>query len=318
MSRELSTPPELPPLAEWADTKQTLHLWAQIVGKIRMASAPPRNHWWHVTLYVDVRGLTTRRLQAANGVSFEVAFDFLEHRLVIETDRGLVEAFPLHDGLSVAAFDLQLHRALQELGIDVPIREVPYGMTVETPFPADREHASYDADLVQKLWRAFGWTDTILEEYAGWYCGKTSPVHLFWHGFDLALTRFGADRAPQLPGVDPVTQEAYSHEVISFGFWPGDENVPIPSFYSYTAPEPPGLRDKPLRPETAAWEEQGTGSLARLAYEDVRTADDPRETLLGFFESAYRAGADAAGWDRANLASTSCPSPGVLAKLLGD
>lgn len=303
-----ATPPPLPPLREWADTKLTLHLWAQIVGKIKMATSPPRNHWWHVPLYVDVHGLSTRRLHAANGMSFEIAFDFLVHELVIETDRGGLEKFPLRDGLSVSAFDTTLHAALEALEVDVPIREIPFGITVETPFPADREHASYDPVVVQTLWRALEWCDGVFEEFSGWYCGKTSPVHLFWHSFDLALTRFGGSRAEELPGADAVTREAYSHEAISFGFWPGDENVPEASFYSYTAPEPDGLRQRPLRPDTAAWTDQGAGSLARLPYEDVRAAEDPKATLLSFLESAYRAGAEAAGWDRSDLASSWCPA----------
>jgi hypothetical protein len=303
-------PPPLPPLSEWADTKQTLHLWAQIVGKVRMASSPPRNHWWHVPLYVTVRGLTTRRLHGADGSSFEIDFDFLEHRLVVRTDRGELETFPLRDGLSVSEFDTKLHATLQALGIDVPIREIPFGVPVTTPFTSDREHASYEPEIVQRFWRALEWADAVFEEFAGWYCGKTSPVHLFWHSLDLAVTRFGGGRAPTLAQADPVTREAYSHEAISFGFWPGDENVPDASFYSYTAPEPEGLRQGALRPDTAVWTDQGGGSLARLSYEDVRAAADPRATLLNFLESAYRAGADAAGWDRAELASTWCPGPG--------
>jgi uncharacterized protein DUF5996 len=309
--------PLLPPVAEWADTKQTLHLWVQIVGKVKMASSPPRNHWWHVPLYVDVRGLTTRRLHGANGVTFAIEFDFLEHRLVIETDRGAIETFPLRDGLSVSEFDKKLHSTLSGLGIDVAIHENPFGVDITTPFPADREHASYDPEMVQRLWRVLEWSDTILEEFAGWYCGKTSPVHLFWHSFDLALTRFGGRRAPELAEADPVTREAYSHEAISFGFWPGDEKTPDPSFYSYTAPEPDGLRQGRLRPETAVWTDQGAGSLAKLAYEDVRSAASPRATLLSFLESAYRAGADAAGWDRSELASTWCPAPGAIQELFG-
>ena len=310
-------PPPLAPLDEWEDTKLTLHLWAQIVGKVRMASSPPRNHWWHVPLYVSVRGLTTRRLHAVDGVSFEIEFDFLQHRLVVQTDQGAIESFPLHDGLSVAAFDTELHALLARMGVDVPIREVPFGIAVKTPFPADREHARYDAEIAQALWRAFAWSDGILEEFAGWYCGKTSPVHLFWHGLDLAVTRFGGGRAPELPEADAVTREAYSHDVISFGFWPGDESVRYPCFYSYTAPEPAGLREQPLTPDTAIWADQGSGSLARLAYEDVRTAADPRATLLSFLESAYVAGATAAGWDQSELASTWCPEPQVLVELLG-
>ena len=299
--------PALPPLAEWAATKQTLHLWAQIVGKIKMASSPPRNHWWHVPLYVDVRGLTTRRLHGANGVSFRIDFDFLEHELVVRTDQGAEERLSLHDGLSVSEFDASLHALLRRLGIDVVIREVPFGLTTDTPFPVDELDASYDGDVVQKLWRALEWSDGVLEEFAGWYCGKTSPVHLFWHSFDLALTRFAGGRAPELEDVDGVTREAYSHELISFGFWPGDDNFGEAAFYSYTAPEPPGLRERPLRPDTAVWIDQGAGSLARLAYEEVRTTADPRATLLGFLESAYRAGADASGWDREALASSWCP-----------
>lgn len=299
--------PALPPLAEWAATKQTLHLWAQIVGKIKMASSPPRNHWWHVPLYVDVGGLTTRRLHGANGVSFRIDFDFLEHELVVRTDQGAEERLSLRDGLSVSEFDASLHALLRSLGIDVVIREVPFGLTTDTPFHLDELDASYDGDVVRRLWRALEWADEILEEFAGWYCGKTSPVHLFWHSFDLALTRFGGGRAPELEGADQVTREAYSHGVISFGFWPGDESSPEASFYSYTAPEPPGLRQAALRPGTAVWTDQGQGSLARLAYEDVRTAENPRATLLAFFESAYRAGADAAGWDRSELASSWCP-----------
>jgi hypothetical protein len=302
--------PELP-LAEWEPTKTTLHLWAQIVGKIRMASAAPRNHWWHVTLYVDVRGLTTRRMHAANGVTFEIAFDFLEspHRLVVSTNAGAVESFELVEGLSVAEFDRKLHAILGRLDIDVPIREEPFGVPMTTPFPSDREHAAYDPDAVERFWRILDWSDTVLEEFAGWYCGKTSPVHLFWHGLDLAVTRFRGRRADVPPGADPVTQEAYSHELVSFGFWAGDQNVREPSFYSYTMPEPPGLRDRPLRPEEAFWADQGGGSLARLPYEVVRTASDPRTTLLAFLQSAYEAGAEAAGWDIAELESSWCPHP---------
>ena len=299
--------PVLPPLAEWVETKQTLHLWAQIVGKIRMASSPPRNHWWHVPLYVDIRGLTTRRLRATSGTSFTIDFDFLDHQLVVRTDAGAVDSLSLHDGLSVSDFDTSLHAILKQFGLDVAIQEVPFGIPVTTPFPSDRTHSRYDADVVQRLWRSLEWSERILEEFAGWFCGKTSPVHLFWHSFDLALTRFSGRHAPALDGVDAVTREAYSHELISFGFWPGDENTAEASFYSYTSPEPPGLRQASLQPATAAWVDQGAGSLARLAYEDVRTADDPRATLLSFLETSYRAGADAAGWDSAALASDWCP-----------
>jgi hypothetical protein len=302
--------PQLPdlPLTDWEPTKTTLHLWSQIVGKVRMASTAPRNHWWHVPLYVDVRGLTTRRMHSPAGVTFQIDFDFVDHRLAISTNEGAVESFGLVDGLSVAAFDEQLHATLAGLGIDVAIRETPFGVPMTTAFPADLEHAAYDSDAVERFWRILDWTDGVFEEFAGWYCGKTSPVHLFWHSFDLALTRFGGARAPALPDADPVTREAYTHEAISFGFWAGDENVREPSYYSYTAPEPPDLRRQPLRPDEARWTSQGSGSLALLPYDVVRSAADPRAALLAFLESAYQAGADASGWDRAALTSSWCPT----------
>jgi uncharacterized protein DUF5996 len=310
--------PNLPPLplAEWEATKNTLHLWTQIVGKVRLASTAPRNHWWHVPLYLDVRGLTTRRMHSKDGVSFEIGFDFVDHRLEVATSGGAVECFPLVDGLSVAEFDEQLHATLERLGIDVEIRETPFGVPMTTPFPDDREHASYDRDAVERFWRILDWSDGVLEEFAGWYCGKTSPVHLFWHSFDLAVTRFSGGRAPAMPTADAVTQEAYSHELVSFGFWAGDQNVREPAYYSYTAPEPAGLREQPLRPDQARWIEQGQSSLALLPYEVVREAADPRATLLAFLESAYQAGADASGWDRPTLASSWCPAPPELDELL--
>jgi Family of unknown function (DUF5996) len=297
------------PLAEWEATKNTLHLWVQVVGKVRMAASAPRNHWWHVPLYVDVRGLTTRRLHSPGGVTFEIAFDFVDHRLVISTSGGAIESFELVDGLSVAEFDQRLHATLARLGVDVAIRETPFGLPTTTPFPDDLEHASYDRDAVVRFWHILDWSDTVFERFAGWFCGKTSPVHLFWHSLDLAVTRFSGRRAPPLPDADAVTREAYTHEVISFGFWAGDQNVGEPAYYSYTAPEPDGLRDRPLEPEDAFWAEQGTGSLAILRYDAVRTADDPEATLLTFLESAYEAGADAAGWNRADLESSWCPAP---------
>ena len=197
MSSTTSARPELPEVAldQWAETKTTLHLWLQIVGKIRMASMAPRNHWWHVPLYVDVRGLTTRRMPAKGAVAFEISFDFIDHRLVLATNRGEIDSFDLADGLSVAEFDARLHAVLASRGIDVAIREEPYGLSVTTPFPEDREHASYDREAVERYWRILEWTNDVLEEFAGWYCGKTSPVHLFWHGLDLAVTRFGGARA---------------------------------------------------------------------------------------------------------------------------
>jgi len=305
--------PELP-LEAWEPTKTTLHLWAQIVGKVKLAATAPRNHWWHVPLHLDVRGLTTRRLHHGQ-ISFQIDFDFVDHLLVVRTNGGQQGSFRLYDGLSVAGFDRRLHQLLAGLGVDVAIREDPYGVPMTTPFPADTEHAAYDPEYVRRFWQVLDWADTVLEEFSGWYCGKQSPVHLFWHGLDLAVTRFSGRRAPARDGADPVTREAYSHEVISFGFWAGDDTMREPTFYSYTAPEPPGLVDRPLRPAAAAWRQVYGGSMALLGYDQVRAAHDPRSTLLGFLESAYDAGVRTAGWDRQELTSSFCPSPAELQAL---
>jgi hypothetical protein len=311
------TLPELH-LADWRPTKDTLHLYCQILGKVRLATTTPRNHWWNVPLYVDVRGLTTRRLQSSGGTSFQIDFDFVDHRLVVRTNGGAVESFALVNGLSVAAFDAHLHEILLRLGIDVTIRELPFGLRTTTPFPADDEHAAYDRDAVERFWRILEWTDSVFEQFAGWYSGKTSPVHLFWHSFDLAVTRFSGRSAPTSAELDAVNRETYSHEVVSFGFWAGDWRLRQPTYYAYAAPEPPDLRAQPLRPEQAHWIELGSGSLAVLPYDNVRTAADPRATLLAFLESAYRAGAREPAWDRGELTSSWCPDPMELAALLDD
>lgn len=309
----MSAPPALP-LEPWEPTRDTLQLWCQILGKVRLAVAPPRNHWWHVPLYVDVAGLTTRRLQRG-ATTFQLDLDLLGHHLVARTAGGRSERMALRDGLSVAGFDAGVHRLLGALGVDVEIREEPFGTPVsDLPFGDDRVHAAYDPEAAQRFWRVLDWVDGVFEQFAGWSCAKTSPVHLFWHSFDLAVTRFSGRPAPAVPGADAVTREAYSHEVISFGFWPGDKQVRFPAFYAYAVPEPDGLREQPLQPAAAAWQELPSGSMALLPYDDVRTARDPRATLLAFLQSAYDAGASTAGWDRDALASTACPSPAVMAE----
>lgn len=299
--------PELP-LAHWEATKTTLHLWAQIVGKMRLALMPPRNHWWHVPLYVDVRGLTTRRMHTPGGAMFQIDFDFVDHRLHVRTSDGRGESFPLREGLSVAVFDHELHALLARLELDVAIKEDPYGVPTTTSFPDDRAHASYDPDAVVRFWRILDWTDAVFDEFAGWFCGKTSPIHLFWHSFDLAFSRYSGRPAAVRADADLVTREAYSHDVIAFGFWAGDEQVPEPSYYSYTSPEPDALREGHLEPDEARWTQRWNGSLAILPYDAVRTAADPRAKLLAFLESAYQAGAHAAGWKTGELESAWHPS----------
>jgi hypothetical protein len=307
---ETMTLPELH-LADWRATKDTLHLYSQILGKIRLATTTPRNHWWNAALYVDVRGLTTRRLHHRD-TTFEITIDFIDNAVIARTGDGRTKSFDIGSGMPVADFDARIHATLGEMGLDVDIKEEPFGLPTTTPFPHDVVHASWDRDAITRFARILDWSDSVFEEFSGWFNGKTSPVHLFWHSFDLAVTRFsGRSRAPI--DADPVTQEAYTHEVISFGYWPGDDNLGDAAYYSYTAPEPDGLREQPL--SAGAWTESGSGSLAILPYETVRTARNPRTTLLAFCQSAYEAGARLAGWDTGSFESTWCPTPSQLREL---
>lgn len=285
---------ELPPLPleEWQDTKETLHRYAQVVGKVRMELSPPRNHWWHVTLYVTPRGLTTGPIPHSAG-TFDISFDLLENRLAVTTSEDGQFSFALHD-LPVAEFYSRLIGGLGSLGIDVAINTRPFDLDDQHTLEENTIHSTYDGGYVQRYHQVLAWTDMVFKEYAGRFNGKQSPVHLFWHSFDLAVARISATRASLPDDVDPVTREAYSHEVISCGFWVGDQNVREPAFYSYTAPEPEGLTDQPLSPEAASWQEGGT---ALLTYEAVRNSDSPKDTLLEFVQSAYEAGAKTANWD---------------------
>jgi hypothetical protein len=284
------------PYQDWEPTKQTLHRYAQIVGKIRMALVPFRNHWWHVTLLPATRGLTTGPMPAGER-DVEIRFDLLAHHLSIETSDGHERRLELGVRPACADFYRDLFAALDDLGIDVEIHAKPFDLGDSPAFGDDTVHDSYDAAAVTRFWRMLVATEHVLAEFASRFNGKASPIQLFWHSFDLAHARFSGRRAPTA-GMDPISAEAYSHEVIAFGFWPGDDRrTPYPAFYSYTAPEPAGLRDEPLTPGAGEWQDTGSGSLAVLAYDAVRTSGDPRGTLLGFYESAYQAGARRAGWD---------------------
>jgi len=291
--------PEMP-LDAWRPTKNTLHLYLQIVGKIRLAMHPRINHWWHVPLYVSPRGLTTRAIPLPDGGNFDIEFDFHDHALKIKTSDGRYEDFALYDGLSVADFYSSVFANLAKLGIAPKIWAVPYEAPSTTPFADDHENKSYDKKYIERFHQILVAVDDIFEEFRGRFTGKSTPVHLFWHSFDLALTRFSGRKAPPMPDANMVTREAYSHEVISFGFWFGDDkpnSVAAPAFYSYTAPKPDGLENEPLQPDKAFWTPDG--GMALLMYDDVRTADDPRGKVLDFLESTYRAGASRADWDTA-------------------
>ena len=283
------------PLDEWRATKNTLHLYLQIVGKIRLTLFPRLNHWWHVPFYVSTRGLTTRPIPFSNG-NFEIEFDFIEHKLKIATSGGERREFVLHDGLTVAEFYRQIFENLSALGIEAQIKAIPYEAPSKTPFAEDTENKSYDKEYVGRFRQILVGVNDIFEEFRASFIGKSTPVHLFWHSFDLALTRFSGKKVAPREGAGLVEREAYSHEVISFGFWAGDDNVPAPAFYSYTAPEPKDLTDEPLQPEAAFWD-NSKGAMALLMYDEARKADSPRRAILQFLESAYRAGAKRANWN---------------------
>ncbi len=283
------------PYADWAPTKRTLHRYLQIVGKVRMALVPFRNHWWHVTLYASARGLTTGAMPYADRTA-EIELDFVDHRLRVRSSDGREASFAL--GVSCASFYHRLFAALRELDIEIEIVAKPFDLGDSPPFPEDTAHDAYDAEAVERYWHVVRRGTAVLDAFRSGFTGKASPAHVFWHSLDLAHARFSGRPAPPIAGVDPVSAEAYSHEVIAFGWWPGDDRrTPFPAFYSYTAPEPDGLREQPLEPEAAEWQDTGTGSLAVLPYDAVREAHDPDAALLAFFESAYRAGAAAAGWE---------------------
>jgi hypothetical protein len=293
------------PLADWQDTKTTLHLFTQIVGKIRMAMHPRLNHWWHVPFYVSARGLTTGPVPYDGG-SFDMEFDLLKHMLVIRLSDGRSASVDLQ-GQSTASFYRAVKAALSEMGIQVRIVPRPFDpsrVKSEIPFARDTEHDAYDEEAVRKFFAILSWVDPVFREFRGRYLGKSSPVHFFWHSFDLAVTRFSGRAAPVSPEADPVTRDAYSHEVISAGFWPGDDNVPAPAFYCYTAPEPEGLAEETLRPAGAVWNDLGESHMAGLMWSDLRQMDSPREALLDFLQSTYEAGARRAKWPREQLEST--------------
>lgn len=283
------------PLEAWEDTKKTIHRFVQVVGKIRMAAMPHMNHWWQATLYVTTRGLATGPMPYGD-TTFAIDFDFIDHKLIITTATGSVESFSIA-GISVAAFYEQAFASLGQLGISIPILAKTYDLKPANSFATDTAHAAYDKEYVNRYWRILVQVDQVFKEFSGRFTGKSSPVHLFWHTFDLAVTRFSGRKAPDRPEANRATRESYSHEVISFGFWAGDDNTRFPAFYSYTAPEPAGLTNTPLQPKEAFWNTSDTGSLALLKYEDLRTLENPKAALLDFLESAYRAGATAAHWD---------------------
>ena len=289
------------PLAGWKDTLATVHMWTQVVGKVRLNLCPLVNHWWNVPFYVTARGMTTSAMPYQHRTilrTLEVRFDFIAHQLLLETSEGRVIALAL-EPQSVADFYKKFMAALADLGVTVKIWTRPCEIPEPISFEKDEVHAAYDPEAVHKFWRILTWVDQVLKEFRAGFLGKVSPVHFFWGSFDHAVTRFSGRRAPERPGADSITREAYSHEVSSVGFWPGGGDIAGPAFYSYAAPEPAGFAERKVRPPSAFYHPQMKEFL--LMYEDVRTASDPKATLMEFLQSTYNAAADLGNWDRKTL-----------------
>jgi len=290
------------PLEAWSDTHATLHLWAQIVGKVRLAQTPWVNHAWHATLYVTARGLTTSPIPHGTR-TFEIDFDFIDHRLIVRASDGGVGGFAL-EPQTVAAFHAHLLDELNGLGLPVTIHARPNEVPDPIPFHRDDVHRAYDAEYAHRFWRILVQVDRVFKTFRVRFGGKCSPVHFFWGAPDLAVTRFSGRAAPEHPGGVPnlpdwVARDAYSHEVSSAGFWAGGGPIPYPAFYSYAYPEPPGFADAPVIPREAFYSPDLHEFI--LAYDVVRQSDAPDDTLLEFLQSTYEAASDLGGWDRASL-----------------
>jgi hypothetical protein len=286
---------------DWGETANTLHLWTQIVGKTRLALTPLENHWWNVTLYLTPRGLTSGQIACQSehpGEHFDVEFNFIEHELRIRESTGRALALPLR-AQSVAAFYAEYMAALRSLGIEPIFNLKPSEIPDAVPFPEDTVHASYDKEYAHRFWCILRAVDSLFKDFRSRYIGKSSPVHFFWGSFDLAVTRFSGRPAPPRPGADAITREAYSHEVISAGFWPGNGGFGTPAFYAYAAPEPDGLGRQTIQPVRASYSDTMKEFL--LKYDDARAEEFPADAIMAFLESTYEAAAGLAGWDRKSL-----------------
>lgn len=283
------------PLEGWLDTHDTLHMWLQMVGKVRLQLTPKENHWWNAALYLTSRGLTTSPIRYQGG-AFEIQFDFVDHRLAVYSSGGHIASASLRPQ-SVSAFYHELMAMLNSEGVQVEINEKPQEIPNPILFEQDDKHASYDRDAANRFWRILLSTRLVLDEFRAKFIGKCSPVHFFWGSMDLACTRFNGRRAPARKGV--ITGEAYSHECSSAGWWPGSPGMKDAAFYSYMAPVPEGFSEQIIRPSAASYD-KGFGEFL-MAYDDLRRSTTPHEDLLNFFQTSYEAGANLAGWDRPSL-----------------
>lgn len=286
------------PLDDWKDTKLRLHLMCQVIGKTKLALMPRKNHWWNITLHINSQGLTSGPVPFKNRLeNFEVQLNLKKHQAEITSSTGDEHQLELRGGLSVADFYRWLMDSLTKMKIEVETLDKPYDMPIDKGFGELTEYQHYDTDAIGKYWQIMRWTHNVFTDFSGRFYGKTCPVHLYWHSFDLVVTRFNGKKAPPMPAQARISdKDAYSHENISFGFWPGDDKLPEPAYYSYTYPAPAGIDKAKLKPSAGFWMEQNGSPMALLKYHELIEEADPRQALLSFMESAYLAGAQSAGW----------------------
>ncbi|HQY19255.1 MAG TPA: DUF5996 family protein [Ignavibacteria bacterium] len=287
------------PYDKWTDTRITLHLIFQIIGKIRLKTTPRKNHWWYVTLYLSPKGFSTDQIPMSDGLNtFEIIFNVHKKAVQLYNSKGEEKEIPLENGYTVSEFYKNIMGILNEWDLHPEFIDKPMDMITDKPFDKITEFHHYDWDSINLFWQMMLWNDGVFKEFSGRFYGKTCPVHMYWHHMDLAVTRFSGKPAPPMPHDARISdKDAYSHEVISFGFWAGDDNLPEPAYYSYTAPAPKDLDKESIKPEQAFWMDANGSPMAILKYKDLLNFDDPRKVLMEFLESAYLSGAKLAGWD---------------------
>ncbi|NNE77446.1 MAG: hypothetical protein HKN31_10285 [Pricia sp.] len=294
---KLNTPPELP-FHKWTETRLTVHILLQILGKTRLKSTPRKNHWWYITLYVSPRGFSTHGIPISNGLeSVEIEFNVKRKAVVFSKSAGDEIVISLTDSPTIAEFYKEFMAHLKDLGLNPNFVETPFDLEIEKPFATLTEYHHYDWSYIEKFWKVMVWNHHVFQEFSGRFYGKSCPVHIYWHHLDLVVTRFSGKKLPPMDKEARIMEkEAYSHEQISFGFWVGDNNVPEPMYYSYTYPSPEGISKEALKPPAAKWQDSNGSPMALLSYADVLRSEDPRKTVLDFLESAYQAGAKKASW----------------------
>ncbi|NOX87144.1 MAG: hypothetical protein GXO86_14505 [Chlorobi bacterium] len=287
------------PFDKWEKTRITLHLIFQIIGKIRLKATPRKNHWWYVTLYVSTKGFSTHPIPLPDGINtFEIIINVHKNAVQLQSSTGEEKEIPLRDGYTVSEFYRDILEILKEWGLHPKFINKPLDMGIDKSFDELTAYHHYDRDSIRQFWQMMLWNDGVLKEFSGRFYGKTCPVQIYWHHLDIAVTRFSGKYAPPMdPKTRLLEKDSYSHEVISFGFWAGDDNIPEPAYYAYTAPSPPHLDKEPLQPEQAFWTDANGSPMAILKYKELLKKADPRKTLLDFLESAYQAGAKLANWD---------------------